>query len=160
MMSIIAGLYFYAHKLLNFMSHQYYKSKIRGNVDSLSIKGRSHILYPEGIKVGKNCCINDSVIMHCVGGVRLGDNVTISTGAKLITRSYDTLDWRTQCQVDEPEMKHISDEISLADHTWVGAGATILPGVKITGKGVIVAAGSVVTKDVDEDFVLIGGGAC
>ena len=68
--SDIGNVYYALHKLANRFSHIYLSSVIEGEVSTLSIKGRSRILFPERMKVGKNCCINDSVIMHCGGGLR------------------------------------------------------------------------------------------
>lgn len=156
-MNLIGNIYYALHKLSNKFSHVYLSSVIDGEVSTLSIKGRSRILFPEKMKVGKNCCINDSVIMHCGGGITLGDNVTISTGAMLVSRSYDTTNWIQECQKDEWDMSHIEDGIFLGNHTWVAAGAIILPGTKITGKGVIIAAGAVLSGEIKEDYVLVAG---
>lgn len=41
--------------------------------------------------------------------------------------------------------------------SWLCVNSVILPGVHITGKGVIVAAGAVVTNDITDDFVIVGG---
>lgn len=91
------------------------------------------------------------------GGVRLGNNVAISTGAIVLARQYRMSDWLEQCCKDEPDMDHEEKPVFLNDHTWIGAGAIILPGVQIRGKGVVVAAGAIVTKDIDEDYVMVAG---
>ena len=85
------------------------------------------------------------------GGVTLGNSVTISTGAIVLARQYRMSDWREQCS----DMDHEEKPVFLNDHTWIGAGAIILPGVQIKGKGVVVAAGTIVTKDINEDYVLV-----
>lgn len=66
-------------------------------------------------------------------------------------------DWCEQCLKDEPDMGHEEKPVFLNDHTWIGAGAIILPGVHITGKGVVVAAGAIVTKNIEDDYVLVAG---
>ena len=91
------------------------------------------------------------------GGVTLGNNVTISTGAIVLARQYRMDNWKEQCTKDEPEMKHEEISVYLNDHTWIGAGAIILPSVHITGKGVVVAAGAIVTKNIEDDYVLVAG---
>ncbi len=155
--NLIGNVYYALHKLANRFSHIYLSSVIEGEVSTLSIKGRSRILFPERMKVGKNCCINDSVIMHCGGGITLGDNVTISTGAMLLSRSYDTTNWIQECQKSECDMCHTENGIFLGNHTWVAAGAIVLPGTKITGEGVIIAAGAVLSGEIREDYVLVAG---
>lgn len=154
---MIWGLYRLAHRAVNWISHKYYVSQIKGHASTLLLKGRISILFPEKLTVGSNCCINEGVLIHCGGGLQLGNNVTISMGAKLITRSYVTEEWKSQCEKQEFEMDHVEKPIWLADHTWIGAGAMILPGITISGKGVIVAAGAVVTHDIKEDYVLVAG---
>ena len=144
-------------KARKWISHNYYRSRIQGKNASLSLKGNVNIVSPKMMTVGENCCINDGVQIHAGGGITLGDNVTISMGAKLITRSYDTKDWFGQCQKIEQEMSHVERAIFLNDHTWVGAGAIILPGVCVSGKGVIVSAGTVLSKNIEEDYVLVAG---
>lgn len=149
--------YYYLHRSINWLSHKYYKSIITGATDDLIIKGRIRITYPQNVEIGHNCSINEEVYINAVGGVRLGNSVTLSTGSKILTRSYDVRNWYEQCQKTEPEMAHVEKQVYLADHTWIGAGAIILPGVEIIGKGVIIAAGSVVTKSIIEDYVLYAG---
>lgn len=110
------------------------------------------IIYPEYLKIGKNCRINRNVYIHAEGGVVLGDNVTISATARIISTSYGTSDWK----INSIKKEHYNKEIIIGDNSWICAGATILPGVRI-GKGVIVAANSVVTKDVLDSYVLVAG---
>lgn len=150
-------VYKLAHELQLRLNHCYYHAALKGFENKLIIDGRLYLKYPQNVKIGRHCCFNDGVIMHAGGGIVMGDNVTISTDAKLITRSYDTSNWIQQCKVNEPDKKHIAKEIYLGDHTWVGASSIVLPGVKLTGKGIIVAAGAVVTKSFDEDYVVLGG---
>ena len=142
-------------KTIKLLSHRYYQHKIKGETSSLSLKGYISITSPEKINVGRCCCVNDGVQIHAGGGITFGNNVTISMGAKIITRSYDTSDWVCQCDLDEPEKTHVERPVFLNDHTWIGAGAIILPGVNITGRGVIVSAGTILSKDIDDDFVLV-----
>lgn len=54
-------------------------------------------------------------------------------------------------------VSHIEKDVYIADGTWLCVNSIVLPGVSITGKGVIVAAGAVVTKDITENFVVVGG---
>lgn len=161
-MSHISGLigklfYYYPDKLINKLGHMYYQSQIKGKTDTLHLKGRMRIQWPNRLVVGDNCCINDGCLMQCQGGGTLGNSVTISTGAIVLARQYRMIDWCEQCLKDEPDMDHEEKPVFLNDHTWIGAGAIILPGVQIKGRGVVIAAGTIVTKDINEDSVLVAG---
>ena len=45
----------------------------------------------------------------------------------------------------------------IGEGTWLCVNSIVLPGVKISGKGVVVAAGAVVANDIDEDYIVVGG---
>ena len=57
--------------------------------------------------------------------------------------------------MESVEFKARTDKVEIGDYVFVGPRAIILPGIKI-GKGAVVAAGAVVTKDVP-DFSIVGG---
>jgi acetyltransferase-like isoleucine patch superfamily enzyme len=139
--------------ILNAKTKKYYK-QLRAKNKNLLIHG-----YPLNIKVsdkiciGNNCRINEHVFLHGGGGIKIGNSVTLSAYSKIISWGYDTSNWKDNYL----EKKHIGSEVVIGDGTWIGVGATILPGVKINGVGVIVAAGAVVTRDVNESFVVLGG---
>ena len=126
--------YYYPEKLVNKLGHMYYQSQIQGEIDTLHLKGRMRIQWPDRLEVGKNCCINDGCLMQCQGGVTLGDNVTISTGAIVLARQYRMSDWSEQCLKDEPEMDHEEKSVLLNDHTWIGAEQSFYQVSKLEGK--------------------------
>jgi len=57
--------------------------------------------------------------------------------------------------MNSPKFEYNPRPIVIEDYVWIGVGATILPGVKL-GKGAVVAAGAVVTKDVSPFSVVAG----
>lgn len=72
-MSHISGLigklfYYYPDKLVNKLAHMYYQSQIKGKTDTLHLKGRMRIQWPDRLVVEDNCCINDGCLMQCQGG--------------------------------------------------------------------------------------------
>ena len=150
-------LYYYPNKWKNYISHMYYKVRIRGDIDTLKLHGDCNINFPEKLVVGHNCIINENVKMFTNGGIELADHVCISYGATLLTKAYDTKDWIVECENCRPDKHHVEKSIYSGNHTWVGANAVILGGVRITGIGVIIAAGSVVTHDISEDYVMVAG---
>ena len=101
----------------------------------------------KNIHIGENVFINSNCTMQDQGGVYIGDDVLIGHNVCLLTLNHGF----------EPEKRaelHPSP-IHIEDKVWIGSNATILPGVSI-GKGAIVAAGAVVTRDVEENTI-VGG---
>lgn len=121
--------------------------------ENLKIFGKIEIFSPERICVGNNCRLNKDVVLNARSGITIGDDVTISNGAKIISTGYDLEHW-----ISTGEKIHFEDKpIVIGNHCWICTNAIVLPGVKITGEYVVIAAGSVVTKDILEDKVVVGG---
>jgi acetyltransferase-like isoleucine patch superfamily enzyme len=82
-----------------------------------------------------------------LGGITVEDDVLIGPKVNIITENHplDPSDRRAL----------ICKRVLIKRNAWIGAGATILPGITI-GENSVVAAGSVVTKDVP-DNVVVGG---
>jgi acetyltransferase-like isoleucine patch superfamily enzyme len=106
---------------------------------------------PHNISLGNNVVINDgAIIQSCKDAeIIIGDNVTLSYGVKIITGGLVIGESRVI------QGSHASEPILLEDFVWVGAGAIILPGVTI-GNRAIIAAGGVVTRDVEAGSI-VGG---
>jgi acetyltransferase-like isoleucine patch superfamily enzyme len=103
--------------------------------------------------LGKNSSIGELNNIRASGGeIRIGQQCQISQGVSLIAANHSVA--RDMPIVKQPWSK-IKTGISIGDDVWVGVGAVVLPGVRI-GKGAIVAAGSVVTHDVD-DYSIVAG---
>lgn len=107
---------------------------------------RCELTYPKGIHIGQNCSIGWFCLLDARGNIFIGDNTNISSYCKLITASHD---------VNDKDFKAKFNKIVIGDRVWIGTGATILQNVKI-GNGAVIAAGAVVTKDVDE-YSIVGG---
>lgn len=121
--------------------------------ENLTVYGKPSVSQGDKLSVGDNLKINDQVYINARSGVTIGNNVTLSHGVKLLSTGYDTERFLTT-----GDRVHTEDTpIVLGDNIWICANAIILPGVHITGKNVIVAAGAVVTRDVTEDSVIVAG---
>lgn len=103
--------------------------------------------FGQNITVGRNVFINTGCRFQDQGGIVLGDGALIGHNVVLATLNHD----------EHPERRHILHPapIVLGQNVWIGANATVVPGVAI-GDGAIVAAGAVVTKDVPPNTV-VGG---
>jgi acetyltransferase-like isoleucine patch superfamily enzyme len=143
--------------LFKFQFYKYYYSKVlQGLGKDVQIYGPLKILCPEKVIIGNNCSINECVLIHGAGSVKISDSVTISAYAKIISTGLDLDNW-DQNSDSGPFKKHINAPIFINAGAWIGTGVIILPGVEISGTGVVIAAGSVVTKSIKENNVVYGG---
>lgn len=100
------------------------------------------------VKIGKNVVIQSGCLMMSAGGITIEDDVMIAANLQLISNNHD-LDnrWIITCK-----------PIRICRRAWIGAGATILPGVTV-GENAVVGAGSVVTHDVEPNTIVAGNPA-
>ncbi len=105
------------------------------------------------VKIGSRASFNANVMINArgKGKIIIGDNVLI--GPNVVIRSNNHSFDTTKFPIIDQGM--IEGEIIINDDVWIGSNAVILPNCKI-GKGVIVAAGAVVTSDV-ESYSVVGG---
>lgn len=101
----------------------------------------------KNIRVGKNVFINSGCRFQDQGGITIGDGVLIGHNVVLATLNHDTDPRKRSTMHPAP--------IVICKNVWIGANATVVPGVTL-GEGAIVAAGAVVTKDVPPN-VIVGG---
>lgn len=101
----------------------------------------------KNITVGKNVFINSGCHFQDQGGITIGDGTLIGHCVVLATLNHDFSPSKRSTLHPAP--------IVIGKNVWIGANATIVPGVTI-GNGSIIAAGAVVTKDVPEN-VVVGG---
>ena len=108
------------------------------------------IWYPYRICIGKKVTLNEWVYLSGYGGLKISDGCSIGHRVSIITSNHGLK--REQKIKDQPLS---SEPVFLGKDVWVGANATILGGVKI-GDGAVIAAGAVVTTDVEE-YSVYGG---
>lgn len=103
--------------------------------------------FGKNIHIGQRVFINSGCKMQDQGGIYIGDDVLIGHNACLLTLNHEM---EPENRADmHPKPIHIEGKV------WLGSNVTVLPGVTI-GEGAIVAAGAVVTKDVDSNTI-VGG---
>ena len=101
----------------------------------------------KNIHIGKNVFINMGCKFQDQGGIFIGDGALIGHNVVLATLNHAISPGDRATMIPAP--------IHIGRHVWIGANATVLPGVTI-GEGAIVAAGAVVTKDVPKN-TMVGG---
>lgn len=103
--------------------------------------------YGRNIKLGERVFINANVMMVDLGGITIEDDALIGPGVYLITVNHQLVAQHRK----ELELK----PVVIKQNAWIGAKATILPGVTV-GKNAVVAANAVVTKDVPANTMVAG----
>lgn len=132
--------------------YAWYLSKIVASCgNNLKIWGRVSIKNPKNLSLGENVTLNDYVYINALATVTIGNNVSISAGAKIVSTGLDT-------KLFLIKKVHFGKDISIGNNVQIGAGAIILPGVRI-GDNVIVGAGSVVTKNIIDNSIVVGNPA-
>ena len=105
------------------------------------------------IKVSNNerhiFAISGGCYIQGINGIEIGDNCLIAPGVKIISANHDK---------KELSRSIVAKPIIIGNDVWIGANAIILPSVTI-GDNAIIAAGSVVTKNVAEGSVVAGNPA-
>ncbi|MEM9681024.1 MAG: acyltransferase, partial [Bacteroidota bacterium] len=102
-------------------------------------------------KLGSNSSIGNNSILDITDDIIIGNNVAIGPNSVLYTHDHDYLG-NKEIPWKGPLKK---GKIKIEDGSWVGSSVTILPNVTI-GKGAIVAAGSIVNKDVEARTLVAG----
>lgn len=98
------------------------------------------------ISIGNHTVINRNCYLDGRGGVKIGENVSVSPECYLVSLTHD---------VNSPEFATLPKSISIGNYSWLGARVMVMPGV-ILGDGVVVGAGSVVTKNIDPYEIVAG----
>ena len=114
---------------------------------SVTIFTPLYMNYGKHTKIGKNVFINFDCVFLDLGGITIEDNVLIAPKVSLLSEGHPVSPNERQSLVP--------GHIHIKRNAWIGAGATILPGVTI-GENAVVAAGAVVSKDVPANRV-VGG---
>lgn len=115
--------------------------------ESTTIFAPFYVNFGQFILLGKNVFINHACSFLDMGGITIEDDVLIGPRVNLTTENHPLDPSNRRALVTKP--------IVIKRKAWIGAGATILPGLTI-GENAVVAAGAVVSKDVPANTV-VGG---
>lgn len=146
--------------LVSYMNNNYHNneetlsilSKITGTeIDSnVNINLPLYTDFGRHLSIGKFVFINSNVMFTDLGGITLEDHVLIGPFAKLLTVDHPIQPSQRKGLIVKP--------ITIKRNAWIGASATILPGVTV-GENAIVGANSLVSKDVPANTVVVGSPA-
>lgn len=120
-----------------------------------------HCEYGQNIHVGNNVVINMNCTFVDNNRINIGNRVLIASDVKMYTATHSTNPAvRNHSHNPNPGYwcQTYARPITIEDEVWIGGGAILLPGVTI-GKGSVIGAGAVVTKDVPPYSVAVGNPA-
>lgn len=132
-----------SHKLRVFLYRSCFGIKI-GKQSSIHFGCRFY--NPSGVEIGDNCVIGHCCLLDGREGLNIGSNVNIAGETLIFTQEHDP-----QCS----QFGAVGGPVVIKDYVFTGSRTIILPGVTV-GKGAGIAAGAVVTKDVEE-YAIVGG---
>lgn len=111
-----------------------------------SIHTRVRFYNPMNIEIGADSIIGEGVVLDGRDRLSIGSHVDIATDVMIYNSDHD---------IQSEDFSAKKEHVVIEDYVFIGPRAIILPGVRI-GRGAVVAAGAVVTKDVEE-FSIVGG---
>ncbi len=101
------------------------------------VKPNVNVKYPWFLEIGNDCWVGEGVWIDNLAEVTIADNVVLSQGAYLLTGSHD---------YKKEAFDLVLGKIVLEEGVWIGAKATVCPGVSCRSHSVL-AVGSVATQD-------------
>lgn len=101
---------------------------------------------PRNIVIGEDTIIGEHTVLDGRGKLKIGNHVDIASEVMIYNSEHD---------VHDPKFKPETAEVHIDDYAFIGPRVIILPGIKI-GKGAVVAAAAVVTKDVPPYAIVAG----
>lgn len=133
----------------------YYEKILYSCGTNLIVNGKPLLFNLYNISLGNYVTINNGVqISPQQGKVFIDDYVVMSRGSQITAGELNTAKWINEGYKNS---EHIVGNVHIGEGCWLCVNSIVLPGVNISGKGVIVAAGAVVVDDIKEDYVVVGG---
>jgi len=115
--------------------------------ESTTIFPPFHTNFGRHISLGKNIFINHACRFLDLGGITIEDGVMIGPRVKILSEDHPVAPSRRKTL--------LPGRVLVKQNAWIGAAATLMPGITI-GENSVVAAGAVVTKDVPPNVVVAG----
>ncbi|MEK7070489.1 MAG: acyltransferase [Patescibacteria group bacterium] len=127
---------------------------------------RKLIFKSAGVKIGRGSTIHSGAVFYDTRGIEIGEDTIIGENSVLDGRDLlkigshtalasEVMIYNCQHDVHDPQFSPVSKPVIIGDYVFVGPRAIILPGVKV-GDGAVIAAGAVVTNDV-ESYQIVAG---
>lgn len=111
-----------------------------------SIHMHTRFYDPKNIIIGQDSIIGEFAVLDGRDQLIIGNHVNIASEVMIYNSKHD---------INDPNFKAINGKVIIEDYVFIGPRAIIMPGITI-GKGAVVAAGAIVTKDV-LPYTVVGG---
>ena len=140
--------------------HQKKQAQLKATFQSCGekviIRERCQFNHNEHIAIGNNVYIQRDCTFSGHGGITIGNGVVFAHCVDVFSgeHNYDSDDLE-YLPFDE---RFICAPVEIGDYTWIGSHVVIMPGVKI-GRGAVIGAASVVTKDIPDYAIAVGNPA-
>lgn len=125
---------------------------LRIDADPIDCKSKKTVLF-----IGDHVQVNDYVHIGAVDEVIIGNNVLIASKVYISDHNHGFYNGEIQSSPEEvPEKRPIqSQRVHIYDNVWIGENVSVLPGTTI-GRGSIIGANSVVSKDIPANCIAVG----
>ncbi len=127
------------------------KTLARSIGDNVCIGEGVFILSPENLSMGNNVSIHPMCYIDATGSIDIGNDVSIAHGVTIMSSTHNYADSNIPIKDQEVDKKRTL----ICDNVWIGAKAVVLYGNTINS-GSVVAAGAIVTKDVQKNSIVAG----
>lgn len=111
-------------------------------------------LWGGSIEIGENTFVNSYTVLNGHGGLKIGNNVLIAMNVSIVPSNHIFSD----ISIPINSQNNLNKGIVICDDAWIGANSVILDGITI-GRGAVIGAGSVVTRDVEPFTIVMGNPA-
>jgi acetyltransferase-like isoleucine patch superfamily enzyme len=137
---------FVSHFPVYGIRHWYLRAVLRIELGAGSAIHMGCFVTGRDIRIGRDSVINRNTYLDGRGGLSIGSRVAISPESYIISLGHDP---------HSPAFETNPGPVIIEDYAWIGARAMVLPGVRL-GKGCVVGAGAIVTRNVAEYAIVAG----
>ena len=110
--------------------------------------------FPSKLSVGDRCSINRGTIIHCGGGVDIGNDVLIGPNVLIYSQNHK---YRNSDELISMQ-GYNRRKVVVEDDVWLASNVIVLPGITIK-QGTVIGAGSVVTRNTESYGIYVGNPA-
>lgn len=150
LLKIIQKLYFTVINKTTLISLKFMGVKIGKNLTAFPV---TTIESPQNIEIGDNVWMSKNLAFYATAGIKIGNDAVIAKDVSFISTNHAFKN--ISKKINEQGYDKPDKPITIGDDVWIGEKAIILKAVTI-GRGAIIGAGAVVTKDVP-DYTIVAG---